>query len=596
VSYFSGSKKVAVGLDIENDAVRMVKLRYTREGPKLVAFGVVELPPGDKDSGGTQRSRISSAIEKILAQEKIKGKEVISAISGPSVHIQVARLPSLPGEKLREAAKWMMKEKAPFDLEETTLDYSMLDKTTDNGTQKLETIVAVAKNELVREKVDLLKGVGLNSVALNVIPLALLNSFKVDSRWKKDEVIALVDIEASTTYLAIVKNARLEFSREIAFGGDTITEGLKQRLDLSDPGSGKKMRQTYGILDEDSDKETEQISYKATEKGKAEIQEEKEKAFKVSEILKIELGKLVSELRLSFNSYQAQSLEDSIGRILLSGSLAQLKNLDGFLAATLKVPVEIANPLARIPLDSQFEKRKYQNPQSLSPSLNIATGLALGKGETINLSPAKEKSARLARRTRTILLPSLYLTALLLLLASGYSFLNQKAAVYEQEFQSKEAMIAPLQPKLDKVEALMRDLIGWDHRHSSIIQLNLSSIPWVQVLAQFSKAIPEKAWLRELSFPTSPTDTDQRSNSPILIIRGSVEWEKQVAQLSLIEFVSQLEKSPYLNDVYSQSTARNTRHGHEVIDFVINARLPNRKEIASSTHHSDERAERSANL
>jgi len=39
----------------------------------------------------------------------------------------------------------MVKEKASFDLKETTLDYSMLDKVMDNGAQKSEMIVALAK-------------------------------------------------------------------------------------------------------------------------------------------------------------------------------------------------------------------------------------------------------------------------------------------------------------------------------------------------------------------------------------------------------------------------------------------------------------------
>jgi len=593
MSYFSSSKKVTVGLDIENDSVKMVKLRHTRQGPELMGFAVAKLPQGKKGSSETEKKEVSSVIERILTKERIKGKRVISSISGPSVHIQLARLPSLPGEKLREAIKWMLKEKTPFDLEETTLDYSMLDEVRDNGAQKLEMIVALAKNKVVQEKMDLLKGVGLKSAAMDVVPLALLNSFKVNSEWRKDEVIVLVDVEASAAHLAIVKNAKLEFSREIAFGGDTVTEGLKDRLNLSDLESAQKMRERYGILDEDSDKETEEAPHEATEKGKLEIKEEKEKAFKVSQIIKIELGKLVSELQLSFNSYRAQFLEDRIDRIALSGSLAQLKNLDKFLAASLEIPVKTANPLDKIPLDSQFKKKRYQKSQLLSPSLNIATGLALGKGEGINLSPAKEKWGRLSPRTRRVLLPSLYFVTLFLLLATGYNFLNQKAVLYEEELRSKTTKIISLQPKLDRVGTLVRDLNRWNERYTSIIQLRESSIPWVPVLAQFSEAIPEKAWLRELSLKEGTTDTNQKKDSSILMIKGSIKWEKLVADLSLVEFIRELEKSPYLNDVRLQSTDRNTRYGHEVIDFSIAAHLPRREEISSSTHTSGERVERS---
>ena len=69
-----------------------------------------------------------------------------------------------------------------------------------------------------------------------------------------------------------------------------------------------------------------------------------------------------------------------------------------------------------------------------------------------------------------------------------------------------------------------------------------------------------------------------------MVIKGSIRWEKLVAELSLMEFISQLEKSPYLDDVHLQSTDRNTRLGQEVIDFTVAARLLRKEEIMLSTH------------
>ncbi len=171
--------------------------------------------------------------------------------------------------------------------------------------------------------------------------------------------------------------------------------------------------------------------------------------------------------------------------------------------------------------------------------------------------------------------------------------MNRKAAFYEQEFQSKKAKITSLQPNLDRAQTLIKDLSRWDRRYTSIIQLRESSIPWVPVLAQFSETIPAKAWLRELSFGRGSADTNQKKDLSLLMIKGSIKREKLVADLSLMEFISQLEKSPYFSDVYLQSIDRNTRYGQEVIDFTIAARLLKREEISSSTHRSGERVKKS---
>jgi len=60
-----------------------------------------------------------------------------------------------------------------------------------------------------------------------------------------------------------------------------------------------------------------------------------------------------------------------------------------------------------------------------------------------------------------------------------------------------------------------------------------------------------------------------------------------------MEFISQLEKSPYFDDAHLLYTDRNNRYGQEVIDFTIAAHLPTRGEIPPSTQGSGERVESS---
>jgi len=566
------SKKLSLGLDIEDDLVRMVELRHTRKGPELVGLGVVELPAGKKGSEEAQKKRISSAIKKILSEEKIEEKRVISFISDASVHTELARMPSLAAEKLREAIKWKLKEKISFDLEETTLDYSVLGKIKENGAQKVEVLAVVAKNKAVQERITLLKQAGLKLAAIDVVPSALLNSFKANNTWEKYEVIALVDIEASSTHLAIIKNAKLKFSRKIAFGGDTITRALKERLNLPSLESALEMRRKYGI--------TEKSSNKANEQDRLEVKEGKEEAYQVSQIIKIELGKLVNELQLSFNSYQAQFLEERIDRIVLSGGMANLKNLDKFLANNLKVPLKIEKPLDKILVEPYLKKKKYEELHLFSPSLNIATGLALGKGKGITLSPVKEKRARLVRRTISALLPSAWFLALFFLLVTGYNFLDQKATTYQQELQSQRDEIAYLQPKVDRAYSLMRDLDKGRQHYKRIIGLRERGIPWVHILAQFSQNIPKKAWLWELSTEERLTDTPLEEASLFLTIKGSIKREGLTDDLSLIEFIKRLEESPYFEKVYLQSTERNPRYEEKVIDFTIAAHLLRNEEIS----------------
>ena len=137
-----------------------------------------------------------------------------------------------------------------------------------------------------------------------------------------------------------------------------------------------------------------------------------------------------------------------------------------------------------------------------------------------------------------------------------------------------------LEPELNKMETLTAELTRWNRRYDSITKLEQDSIPWVQVLDQFSDTIPDTAWLRVISLRKA--DTYQERNFSVLMIKGSITGEKLVAQLSIIEFLRELERSLYLSDVYLQSTDENSRFGQQVIDFAISARLLRRRETTLS--------------
>ena len=80
---------------------------------------------------------------------------------------------------------------------------------------------------------------------------------------------------------------------------------------------------------------------------------------------------LVAEVHRSVDFYLSQGPERSIGRIVLSGGTARLRNLSKHLSAELKVPVSVLDPFAflkSVPADF---------PADMAPAFGVAAGLAL---------------------------------------------------------------------------------------------------------------------------------------------------------------------------------------------------------------------------
>ena len=79
---------------------------------------------------------------------------------------------------------------------------------------------------------------------------------------------------------------------------------------------------------------------------------------------------LVAEVHRSVDFSLSQGPDRSIGRIMLTGGTARLKNLDKHLAQELKVPVSVLNPFT-------LSKGGDVVPEALAPAFGVAAGLAL---------------------------------------------------------------------------------------------------------------------------------------------------------------------------------------------------------------------------
>ena len=81
--------KSVVGLDIGSSAVKAVELKRAREVYELVSVGLEPLAPETVVDGAIiDAPAVSSAIDRIFGQQRIKNKNVATSVSGHSVIIK----------------------------------------------------------------------------------------------------------------------------------------------------------------------------------------------------------------------------------------------------------------------------------------------------------------------------------------------------------------------------------------------------------------------------------------------------------------------------------------------------------------------------
>ena len=101
---FMMRKKLLVGIDIGTHSIKLVRLKQKRKGYQLLNFGIMPLRPEAMVDGNiSEAEAIVEAIRNLMRTEKIKSKEVATAVSGQSVIVKRIRVPQMTEKELTEA-------------------------------------------------------------------------------------------------------------------------------------------------------------------------------------------------------------------------------------------------------------------------------------------------------------------------------------------------------------------------------------------------------------------------------------------------------------------------------------------------------------
>ena len=125
-----GKAKGLVGLDIGSSAVKAVELKPGGKGAEyqLVNVGIEPLPPEAIVDGAIMDSgAVIDAIQRLFTGQKIKTADVATSVSGNAVIVKKISLPQMSPEELSESIHWEAEQYIPFDIQDVSLDYEVIE-------------------------------------------------------------------------------------------------------------------------------------------------------------------------------------------------------------------------------------------------------------------------------------------------------------------------------------------------------------------------------------------------------------------------------------------------------------------------------------
>ena len=517
-----------IGLDIGSHSIKLVELRHTLKGVFLTNFVIKELPP--EQGAGV----IAENIKELLHEENIKAQKVTIVASGPQVAIRRISLPPMPKKELKEAVKWEVGKFISFPSEKAVLDFQLLGEIVEEGARKLDLIVAVAEREFIEDQLAILKEAGLKPAGVGTIPHALWHSIQGVPE-AMEGVTALIDIGAVKTSINIVKDNRLEFSREITTAGNAFTRAIEEVGTLEgaamDFAGAEKIKKEYGIPKEEDVEDS---------KGHVPLQ-------KISFAMRPVLERLLTEINRSFDFHKSQLEEERVGRIFISGGGARLKGLKEYLADQLGTQVELSRPF-----------------EDMDSGLVVATGLALGKAKEVNLLPEK---LRLIPRV----LAQRYYPVALACLAAFILFgmwlkMNLTSTGYEKELISKKVELAGLQSANKRLVQLEETRKRLDQEKAILPKAALEQPPLGEILKEISRIVPVGTTLTGLSLRTKGTAKELR-------LKGVAFGEDAETLGIIVEIMEGLEKSPFFKDVRLSSSKENKEYSEQGGSFELRCEI-----------------------
>jgi len=345
-----GKKKGMVGVDIGSSAVKAVEIKVGGKGGdeyQLLNIGIETLPPeAIVDGAIMDAGAVIDSIQRLFQESKIKTVEVATGVSGNAVIVKKISLPQMSAEELSESIHWEAEQYIPFDIQDVSLDYEVIEGGGSGG--NMDVLLVAVKKDKISEYTSALTQAGRNPIIMDVDVFALQNCYEMNYGIDPGRVVALLNIGASIMNVNVVKGGTSVFQRDIAAGGNQYTDAIQKDLNLS-------FEQAEAL------KKGEQVDGASAES--------------LQPILQAVSENLAMEIQKTFDFFKATSQEDRIDQIFLSGGTAKIHGLRDLLADRFATSVELLNPF----LNVRYNEKDF-NPdylEDIGPSAAIAVGLAV---------------------------------------------------------------------------------------------------------------------------------------------------------------------------------------------------------------------------
>ena len=283
---FGKKHRPLLGLDITTSSIKLIELTMSGGQYRVESYAAEPTPHSSiNEKAIVDADAVGEAIRRAVKRSGAKSRLAAIAISGDAAITKVIQMPANLRENDLEAQVEMQADQyIPFPMEEVSYDFQVVGPS-DKDTTMMDVLLVATRTENVEQRRAAVQAAGLTARIVDVEAFALENACSLMRHQMPDggmdRTIAVVDFGASATTFSVLRDMKVIYTRDFAFGGQLLTEEIMRTygLTMEEAGRAKKeggLPSNYQpeVLDPFIDDMTQQVSrslqfYLASGSGRA---------------------------------------------------------------------------------------------------------------------------------------------------------------------------------------------------------------------------------------------------------------------------------------------------------------------------------------
>ncbi len=316
------SARLTLGIDIGSFSLKAVKLERSSAGLKAIRVAYSRLP-AEEDTG---EEELVSLVKELLERNGLLKEPASLILPGRSASVRFFSLPKMPREELAQAVAWEAAKHASLPAEDLVTDFVAYEPAPALPEGQQLIVAAMVPRATVDRWVENFARIGLQLAAIDIRAMALLAYTDLHDPWDAGGCRALLDLGATSTGIHLFQQRHLCFTRDIAIGGNDLSQALADVLDLAPP-QADELKHRLGLAGAGPEGE------------------------KVRQILEQVLERIAVEVQRSFDYYQAQYRDASFTAVRLCGGTALMPGIARYFSEALRLESSVDQPWQIVPLD-----------------------------------------------------------------------------------------------------------------------------------------------------------------------------------------------------------------------------------------------------